>query len=234
MVSKPLIIVGPKKTASSTFYTALKKKKMSYELLPKESNNLIKFGVKKNLRIYSKNVIDISPEYFSSYRAFATLRELVETGEIEPQILIVRRNEEGHTQSYINYMCSKNLLDSDFIKPEWETLFLQSEFELFSRLWKTKFKTKIVEFDDLISADKFLSEYLDIELRTSKIIVNKGDKEFTYLAKIFIYPISQMLRRVLPALIIEKISHIGVLRSLSFKEKSSNYENLIAMFKSRK
>lgn len=234
MVSKPLIIVGPKKTATSSLYEALKKTRSSYDLLPKESNNLIKYSLDKNLCIYSKNVVDISPEYFSSYRAFATLLEIVKTGNVEPQVLIVRRSEEEHSISYINYMCSKNLLDEDFTKPEWETLFLQSEFELFSQLWKNKFNTKIIDFDDMSAADVFISEFLGTKFNTSQVHENKGDKEFTLAAKVLIYPLSQIMRRILPAFAIEKLSRFKFLRLLTFKRKTSNYDPLIEIYKSRK
>lgn len=234
MVSRPLIIIGPKKTASSTFYFALREASHGYQVLPKESNNLINHGIQKNLRVYSKNVIDISPQYFTSYRAFATLQALVKTGEIEPQILIIKRDSEDHASSYINYMASKNLLDNDFTKPEWETLFLQCEFDLFTNLWSEKFNTKILEFGDMRAANDFICQFLSTELNLSLLHKNKGNQEFTGFGRRILYPISHLLRRIVPALWIEKLRNISALRSLAYRNKTSNFDSLISIFSSRK
>ena len=63
---------------------------------------------------------------------------------------------------------------------------------------------------------------------------NKGNKEFTTFGRIFIYPISKLMRRMLPGSFVEKLARLRFMRFLAFKTKISDFEDLISIFKSRK
>lgn len=128
------IFIGPKKTGTSSVYTILKKNldHDAYDLLPKESNILLKNTYGQNYK--SKNLIDISPEYFSSFRAIFNVCRLSKEHNI--QIIILRRSSERKFNSHLEYMLKKREISETNLSVEFEKLFLQDDYSYFASLWK--------------------------------------------------------------------------------------------------
>lgn len=217
MVTRALIIVGPKKTASSSIYAAIKASATDFHVLTKENNNLIRKKKSWIFRNYTRNIIDVSPEYFSSFRAIASLKMLTEKEAIEPHVLIIRRNKDDHIESYINYMAGKLEIDQDFTRIEWEKFFLQTEFKMFCDQWEKTFKTTIIDLHEISALEEFLSNYLGVKVSLEDKFENKGGNSYTITGRYIIAPLSLLLNRIMPSCLIEVVRKNKAMRKIAYR-----------------
>lgn len=221
-----IIIVGPKKTGTSSLYQSLKQAQIhTHYLPPKESNILISEGIHTFIDS-KKPIIDISPEYYSSFRALVNLKRLIDA---EPKtIVIVLEREPGkRLRSHISYMIKKDQLDCNFTSQEWESV-LGSELRFWDSLdWPQ------LHFCDLNQAFSLLDETLDLSLDRD-MRVNEGGYKIRnkLLFKVAFISANVIRKNLFFARLVEIIAPL--LRNLIYKKVASNdvvdVEKLIAEF----
>ena len=132
---KLILFIGRKRTGTSSIYNLLKLKNFSY-LYSQESDELISSyeGILKKLR-KEKIVVQVSPNYFSSFRAMYHCSLLKKEGVRIKIYSIIRENEEWR-KSYLNYMFLKGEMKNNVLTKEFETFFQQNNSEFYINRWK--------------------------------------------------------------------------------------------------
>ena len=131
---RDIIIIGPKKTATTSIYSALDNKKLSnHVLIAKESNQFIKIPLDRiEYKFKKKNFIDISPEYFTSFRALLNIERFInETGR-DALIITLKRNLLERSISHFSYMYNKRIISDKLVEAEVDNLFL-TEMNIWKR-----------------------------------------------------------------------------------------------------
>jgi len=124
---KSIIVIGPKKTGTSALYDALKScdsVKGNHFILNKESNYLISRPLER-YQLFDRPVIDISPEYYTSFRALLKIKSLQETTD-QLIVLKLKRDSYSRNNSHIDYMLNKNEISSLLIEDEIECICLSN------------------------------------------------------------------------------------------------------------
>lgn len=121
---RSIVIIGPKKTATTAIYNVLRANKqlLLHRLWPKESNYLINARI-EDLGKLRGSFIDISPEYFTSFRALMKLRYMQESG-LGPHVFVINRPDRARLMSHLNYMLKKGEISSSWCESEIECLAL--------------------------------------------------------------------------------------------------------------
>ena len=223
-MSETIIFVGPKKTGTTSVYDCLRRQesKLSQKLLRKESNVLIDFPLTKLAGEYS-NVIDISPEYYTSWRALVKAELLAQLG-LKIHIVVISRAEEKRVWSHIDYMRGKRMISDEFIEEEWECIFNSSQ-SIWERYWSGRLS--IVKLHELPA---FLQSTLNISV-TEMPISNEGGLEFRNpsTAKV-VTPIARLLRRFkFSAKLVEMLSPL--LRQLVYVKREVRSQDDIAKYR---
>ena len=223
-MSETIIFVGPKKTGTTSVYDCLRRQesKLSQKLLRKESNVLIDFPLTKLAGEYS-NVIDISPEYYTSWRALVKAELLAQLG-LKIHIVVISRAEEKRVWSHIDYMRGKRMISDEFIEEEWECIFNSSQ-SIWERYWSGRLS--IVKLHELPA---FLQSTLNISV-TEMPISNEGGLEFRNpsTAKV-VTLIARLLRRFkFSAKLVEMLSPL--LRQLVYVKREVRSQDDIAKYR---
>ena len=223
-MSETIIFVGPKKTGTTSVYDCLRRQesKLSQKLLRKESNVLIDFPLTKLAGEYS-NVIDISPEYYTSWRALVKAELLAQLG-LKIHIVVISRAEEKRVWSHIDYMRGKRMISDEFIEEEWECIFNSSQ-SIWERYWSGRLS--IVKLHELPA---FLQSTLNISV-TEMPISNEGGLEFRNpsTAKV-VTLIARLIRRFkFSAKLVEMLSPL--LRQLVYVKREVRSQDDIAKYR---
>lgn len=170
-MSETIIFVGPKKTGTTSVYDCLRRQesKLTQKLLRKESNVLIDYPLSKLNGGYS-NIIDISPEYYTSWRALVKAELLAQLG-LKIHIVVISRAEKKRVWSHIDYMRGKRMITDEFIEEEWECI-LNSSQSIWERYWSGHLS--LVTLHELPA---FLQSNFNISV-TEMPLSNEGGLEF--------------------------------------------------------
>jgi hypothetical protein len=166
-----IIFIGPKKTGTTSVYEYIKRSNydVGLQLLPKESNVLIDKPLEYISDVY-RNKIDISPEYYTSWRALLKAIILLDSGA-NIEIIVLDRPYDQRFNSHLNYMLGKLELSSALNEPEWESMF-NSSIALWEKYWPGKMR--VMKVSDVPT---FLFERLGIN-PVEMFVENKGGTDF--------------------------------------------------------
>ena len=160
MNNKSLIFVGPKKTGTTSVYFYLKKNLehlKNHKLFGKENNQLIFQSTIKLSKRSKYNYIDISPEYYTSWRAMLSILRIHRSDEL-PYVVFLKREKNRRNNSHLDYMLKKNELSDSFTEPEWE-VFFNSQVNI----WADKYPGPYIELS-ISDIPKFLFNNLNIPI----------------------------------------------------------------------
>lgn len=226
-----IVFIGPKKAATSSIYDSIKNTS-KYFVLAKETNILMQ-DEKKILKVLAKEkrVIDISPQYFSSFRAMFNISKLVKKG-CKIKIYIGKRNSDEAFRSHLSYMSQKQEIKKSKLGQEFETLFLQNNYDLFLNYWKNlgveikEYQLEKTAFIETIAFELGIDDY-------SEKKSNLGNFQTTPLYKFFKFT-AKSLRRLGLYFLVEKISKLSIVQKLAYsprvKEKMNTLEKEIIEF----
>lgn len=175
MKNKSLIFVGPKKTGTTSVYFYLKKNSKyltNHKLFRKENNQLIFQSTKKLIRRSQYSYIDISPEYYTSWRAMLSLLKIHKKDEL-PYIVFLKREKNRRNNSHLDYMVKKNELSDSFTEPEWEIFFNSQD-----NIWANKYPGPYIELS-IGDIPRFLFDNLNIPISDMEKH-NEGGQTFRY------------------------------------------------------
>jgi len=196
-----IILIGPKKTGTTSVYEALKAAGGGYNLLPKESNCFIK---KKQDYLYSirQPFVDVSPEYYTSFRALIKISEFVELYP-NTKIIVLLRDYESRNYSHFSYMVKKGEIGQDLSQEEVECLMLSN-----IKIWENYYNNKII----FLTVDDCFS-YLSAQVNKRLIVVKSNQSNFEVRYG-FLYKLASRLSRMLRmsnrlAVFVEKISPLA-------------------------
>ena len=205
------IVVGPKKTGSTSFYDAVRR---SYhgplKVLPKEANHLLTDSFENLAKRYRTGVIEVCPEYFSSYRALIRLNALVQDYGIEVRVIVLERKEDQRVASHISYMFSEGVIGEELREAEVETIALQAQKEHFRQLWERFFDTIYLD----MRVEEELTEFWQQAFGTSFVAAspsNVGGRQASWMNKAILKPLAGILRGVGARRIVERLSESGAL-----------------------
>lgn len=131
-MKRDIIILGPKKTATTSLYDAVANTELKRYLIGKESNQFIEQSA---FEIFARNstfFIDISPEYYTSFRAILKIHEFSRLRGSTPLLITLERNSDARRKSHYSYMHNKRLVDSAMNGNEIEAMCL-TELKIWDR-----------------------------------------------------------------------------------------------------
>ena len=167
---RDIIIIGPKKTATTSLYHAINRcSGNKHDILAKESNIFLRIPAKKIAQDFKQPIIDISPEYYTSFRSIINIKEFVNYRRNVPLIICLSRDKAKRSTSHFAYMFSKGIVSESLLEQEIETICLS---EL--KIWQNHSGLDVAEVD-LIQAVKMLQNELGVELNLE--LENSGDFE---------------------------------------------------------
>lgn len=211
------IFVGPKKTGTSSVYAHLKKNcdLENFTLLPKESNILLKNVYTQDQM--NRHLIDISPEYFSSYRAIFHASMIPTYQDVK--IIILRRELDKKFVSYFDYMIKKGEISEKNLSFEFEKLFLQDHFSFFTHTWQ-KLPHSVFTFE--LGSSAFF-EFLENEFNISGELPrdNEGRFRTTRLFKLMKW-LASALRHLGLSKQVERLAGSRALRRLAYETVSED------------
>lgn len=165
---RDIIIIGPKKTATTSLYHAINRVVGdSHQIIAKESNLFLRKPASEIAQSYKKPIIDISPEYYTSFRSIINIREFSRYRKSSPVIICLSRNNIQRSESHYRYMYSKGIVSKDLLEQEVETICL-SELDI----WQTYSGLNVMKVD-LTSAVVILEGELGAKLNLQ--VENSGD-----------------------------------------------------------
>lgn len=215
------IFIGPKKTGTSSVYTHLKERcdLEKFLLLPKESNILLKNVYTKDMM--QKHVIDISPEYFSSYRAIFNVSMMPLDQDVK--IIILSRDLNSKFISHLDYMIKKNEISDAILSSEFEKLFLQDNFLFFARIWQL-LPHSVFIFE--LGSSAFV-EFLETEFAVRGDLPRDNDGRFktTSVFRIMKF-FATVLRQCGLHKQVEKIGALRAVRRLAYSAKLDDLSGL--------
>lgn len=153
---KSFIVIGPKKTATSSIYTALKNVEGSrcFFLWPKESNYFIKKPLKYFLGTRLP-FIDISPQYYTSFRALMKIKRLKSKG-FDIDVVVLKREPCSRISSHFNYMFTKGEISDSWVEYECETLML-SNYRFFEDIGLEVIELTVAELSKVLKKEYGIS-----------------------------------------------------------------------------
>ena len=131
-MKRDIIVLGPKKTATTSLYDAIARTELKRRLIGKESNQFIEQTAAEVSARNSRFFIDISPEYFTSFRAILKIHEFSILRGSTPLLISLVRNSGARRKSHYSYMLNKRLVDSAMNGSEIETICL-TELKIWDR-----------------------------------------------------------------------------------------------------
>ena len=212
---KLILFIGPKRTGTSSIYKLLKSKNFSY-LYPQESDELISSHEKilKKLK-KEKIVVQISPNYFSSFRAMYHCSLLRKEG-VKIKIYSITRVNKNWKKSYLSYMFLKGEMKNNELTKEFETFFQQNNTDFYISRWK---KIANEYFIGSIASNAFKEQFQkDFSINTIDMPhVNKSYYSATKVRFIF-KKISNLFKKFGFQNLSESLSKINFLRFLAYKK----------------
>lgn len=208
------IFIGPKKTGTSSVYGHLKKKINlgNFFLLPKESNILLEKVYSPSL--IKENVIDISPEYFSSFRAMFNAYRISQSKNIK--IIVLKRGSETKFESYLKYMVKKREVSGSNLSIEFEKLFLQDEYDYFVKKW-IKLGLCVYQFE--LGSGAF-TNFLENEFKVFGNLERENDGQFdTTVFFSMLKVIAKILRKLGLKQFVEFVASLSITRKFAYKRK---------------
>jgi len=162
---RDIIIIGPKKTATTSLYHAINDTNITkHRLIAKESNLFLQFSAEEIVEKFQQPIIDISPEYFTSFRSIMNIEKFAAKRKKVPLVISLLRDPDKRFISHYSYMLSKEILTSDMLESEVETICIN---EL--NIWKS-FSNITIKECNIEEAVKILEKELETEL----VIGNKN------------------------------------------------------------
>lgn len=205
------VVVGPKKTGSTSFYDAVRR---SYDgpldVLPKEANQLLTDSFENLAKRYRAGVIEVCPEYFSSYRALIRLNALVQDYKIKVRIIVLEREEKQRVASHISYMFNEGVIGKELREAEVETIALQAQNEHFQQLWERLFETIYLDMRDEEELKGFWQEAFGTSFVAGSPS-NVGGRQASWMNKAILKPLAGILRGIGARRIVERVSEAGAL-----------------------
>lgn len=157
-MSSSIIFVGPKKTGTTAVYQYIRQRitnQSCFHLFLKETNRLVDLSMSA-LELTTPNpFIDVSPEYFTSWRALVKAKKLVQLGH-KITVVVLMRDVVSRGESHLNYMFAKKQLSNDFNEPEWECLFRSK-----LNIWKENWEGDYIELN-LADVPEFLNLHFNL------------------------------------------------------------------------
>lgn len=124
---RDIIIIGPKKTATTSLYQAISlAKPVNHVLIGKESNQFINQRFQKILKNSPNPIIDISPEYYTSFRALINIERFASIRNARPLIIALIRDHDERNLSHYLYMKSKGIISKSLTEREVEVICLSN------------------------------------------------------------------------------------------------------------
>ena len=214
---KLILFIGRKRTGTSSIYNLLKLKNFSY-LYSQESDELISSyeGILKKLR-KEKIVVQVSPNYFSSFRAMYHCSLLKKEGVRIKIYSIIRENEEWR-KSYLNYMFLKGEMKNNVLTKEFETFFQQNNSEFYINRWK---KIANEYFIGSITSNAFKEEFQkDFSINIVDMPHSNKSEHSSTIVRFIFKKISNLLKKFGFQDLSESLSKINFLRALAYKKSN--------------
>jgi hypothetical protein len=209
------IIVGPKKTGTTTFYEWLKSSYTGPQIvLKKELNGLYDKSENYLREQYTKGVIEVCPDYFSDFRAHIRLRSLQENYDLKFTIVILDREPYARMRSHVSYMLHEGIITPSLKEPEVNTIVLQSMGEVFRRIWINDFDVRIFDMSDIAQVNSFTTKYLGQQYSEQpRENVTTGAASIT--KKAVFRPIAAVLRKYGAPGVVEAVRKFQLVQRLS-------------------
>lgn len=222
-----IIVVGPKKTGSTTFYEWLHH---TYNgpltLLNKERNGLYSDSEETLIQNYSKGVIEICPDYFADMRAFLRLRRLSERHGLQFRIVILHRDPERRLRSHITYMLNEGVITPRLAEPEVTTILLQAQEERFRALWTSAFPVTLLDMSDRAGMTAFTQPTFDMPFEYDKRENAAGGRAGSVKTHL-LRPLATALYRVGGGNLVEAIRRTGFVERLTHSSVSEQEKDVI-------
>jgi hypothetical protein len=197
---RSIIIIGPKKTGTTSLYHALRlceKTNYSYILFPKESNYFINRSLGEILS-YSRPFIDVSPQYFTSFRSLLKIKALQDSG-FPLCVIQLKRDPSSRNMSHVNYMVQKQEISAALTEPEVECLCL-SNLDIPRMIGLTVIEITVKECAEFLESEFGFQLFLNKENESGYIF------RFHHLARPFKMIASTMRKSRFGALVVEVLS----------------------------
>lgn len=225
---KSYIIIGPKKTGSTTLYNSLLSSyRGPLKVLPKEQAPILKLKMHSLSKLLKGGVIDVSPEYFSSYRALIRLRVLEERYGVKFKVVILERSPKERLSSHVSYMFREGIISKELNEEEVEIIAAQAQDRHFKSLWEDAFNTIFINISEKHALQKFFFDELSACFKGVDA-ANVGGKSATFFKRAILRPAAKMFRKIGAARIVERTGSIDwIRRAVSRTETPTERETLV-------